>query len=1104
MNLSCFPAVLRWAVAAVCLVAAATPARAQCPYNILFEELGDRLAEIRFETDSPGSGTRARVRLGEDPADLGGALHPLAPGSWASTPPLSVITTRRRALAGLAPSSTYFFDVQVTTAADTNTFGDWDLCEAQHCPSVGAQPGGYECVQVGARLRPRFTTLPAEGTPPLSPIPPTNLPMSDLPPAPTGSVFTVTLDEEGLCTNLQAQLAAAGAANPSLIHEVVVPGGGVCRPESEGRLSYDLPQKSGPGEVIVRCDADPLLLPPPGIRMDPAFRSPLACAIESNLGDINDNSRALIGVISSGCPPDAPCTEGWRFVGFRIAIKDHRKLVRNLWPIVDFDPGDGRITVTGDLRGKAGLDGLQVNIPGIQDTYAHRSCLNRGVTYSAASNTSSFLCGGGAVGTYTGGGYVSDRMSTPLADCEAGPDPICETAEPHPYGNYFEYPLQSVTGNTAQTVGTHRLTNFLGIQIMGATGDCNGFYTITTQNRVQGTVVLQPAPAGSCTGGILREVGPVAVFGTMGGGAAEANNVHILDVIDSTHIRLLGSTLSQPTVGGWMAVDPPVLQRIGNFGGCARCRLDRVLVYGGGKAARLRLGFSWDRAKNATYANHGAVIHSWMQDLSDWFPVHPVTKEAGRSSEFSVLSTTPVIYSITNAKDVQLRNNGNFSTPGIPIFAQSGHETCAEDISIDRGLFYLPLSAIGGRPEAEGRYYPSRHFLEFKCVRRALIRGLDLRHNPANSQPSGAVISLSITNDIVLEPPGATAMDVNVELNTLWDNGGGIDIVGPASRVSSTQSARRIRVADTLARVNRSEWLTTPSGQSGEVSQPWGTAPFYGMFVRDTTPSTDIIVERNTVSELMGGDSSFLALGGQYGGTAVFRQNVFPYSRRFFGGLNGSGAPYEPPSGNRGFTGWLNHFRRGSVTPDPFSQWDNVAIPCVADTIAASMEAEMKKVNNMATDAASDFSCSGGCPANFNTEIIGGANQTCLTRQAAFFKERMDYGKPAATDFPGYGVDVEELRDAMGVVRDLTVEIVFETNARITYRAPDSAACYVDYGFDKLFWAPEFDRVSDGGGPVNRQVDLPGLQGNTTYHFRLLCSADQPRGVFTTGFGPAI
>jgi hypothetical protein len=33
---------------------------------------------------------------------------------------------------------------------------------------------------------------------------------------------------------------------------------------------------------------------------------------------------------------------------------------------------------------------------------------------------------------------------------------------------------------------------------------------------------------------------------------------------------------------------------------------------------------------------------------------------------------------------------------------------------------------------------------------------------------------------------------------------------------------------------------------------------------------------------------------------------------------------------------------------------------------------------------------------------------------------------------------------------------------------------------------------------------LVDLQGNTTYHFRLLCSADQPRGVFTTGFGPVI
>ncbi len=1087
-----------------CALLLAGAARAQCPYNIEIAELGDRLAAFQFETDSPGSSTRTKIRVGEDPSELGGATTAEVPGGWGGTPPQAQVTYRFRTLTGLAPASTYYFDIQVSAASNPGVYGDWDQCEQQHCPTLGVQPGGYECVQVGARKRPRFTTAAAQGTPPLAPTPPVILPISDNPPAVNGGSFPVALDENGLCMNLQAQMDAAAAADPNLVHEVVVPAGGVCRPESEGRLGYDLAHKIGSGLVIIRCDADSKLLPPPGIRIDPTFRSPNNCSIESNIGDLNDNETALIGLAPGSCPDDAPCTEGWRFIGFTIALADHRKVVRNLWPVVAFDESNGRITVSGDLRGKGGLDALQVHLPGIQDTYAHRSCLNRGVSYNASNNTSNFLCGGAAQGSYEGGGYVSDRISTPLVGCEQGQDPVCETAESHPYGNYYSYSLVSVQGDTATTNGTHRLSNFAGIEISGASGDCNGFYTIQSQNRSLGTVRLNPTPAEDCTGGQLREVGPVSVFDAAGPGAQEANKVHLLDVVDETHIRLLGTTLSGPVMGGWMSVDPPRFSQIGAFGRCARCRLDRVLVQGGGKPVRSRFAFSWDRAKGSTYRNSGGVIHSWVQDLGSWFPIHPITQEAGRSSVQSVLSSTPVTYSVTNGRDVQLRNVANFGIPGIAMLAQSGHETCAEDILVERGFFYYPKSRTGGLPDSEGRYYPSRHFIEFKCGKRIAIRGLDMRQNPANSQPSGAAIAMSIQNDLILDPPGSTARDILIEFNSIWENAGSIDVTGPGSRVTRTESARRIRIASNLVRTNRPSRKTSPSGQSGEVNQPWGISPFYGEFFRDATPSTDVIVENNTIGELMGGDASFVTLGGQFDGTTVFRQNVFPYSRRYFGGLTGSGAGFEPATGNRGFSGWLNHYRRGSVTPDPLSEWDNVAIPCVFDTVASPMEPEMKVVNSMNTSASSDFSCSGGCPSNFNTEIIGGSGQTCLDRQAEFFKERMDYGKSATSSFPAYGVDVEELRNQMGLVQSLEIDPSLETTILINYQAPDAAICHLDYGFDKFFWTTDFVRISDAGGAVERQLAMIDLQPNTTYHFRLLCSADQLRGVFTTGSGPVL
>lgn len=1095
---------LRWfgAVAASTVLVGA--ARAQCPNNIQFLEIGDRLAELRFDTDSPGSSPRFRVRLGESPSSLPAALDPTTPGDWGGSPPQSQIPTRQRTLTGLAPSSTYYFDVQVAAPSAPTVMGNWDLCETQHCPSLGAQPGGYECVQVGDKRRPRFTTAPAQGTPPLLPNPPVNLPVSDTLPSVTGSTFTVDLDEAGLCLNLQNRLNAAAAANASLVHEVVVPAGGVCRPESEGRIGYQLPRKSGSGEVIVRCNADPKLLPPPGIRMDPTFRSPQGCSIESNISNLNDNDEPLIKVETAGCPNNTPCTEGWRIVGFNLRFADHRKVVRNLWPVLAV-ASDGQLTLEGDFRGKQFLDGMQINLPGIENDYAHRSCLVQPVTYNASTNTSRFRCGTSAIGTYTGGGFISDRISTPLVGCEAGEDPICETAEAHPFGNYFEFNLLSVQGDTATTAAPHQFVPFRGVLVSDASGPCNGFYTVKSVNKSQGIVRLRPDPTGDCTGGKIREVGPVSIFDTAGPGAFNANNVHILDVVDSTHIRLLGSALEGTTIGGWMAVDPPLFVQMAVLGRCVRCRLDRVLVEGVGTPGRVRFGFGWNRPPDTDYSAQGAVIHSWIQNLGSWFPVHPVTGEAARSSVFSVLSATTTVHSVTNARDLQIRNVGHFATPGISVFSQNGESTCAEDIDVDRGLFFIPRSRIGGLSEAQGRYFPSRHFFEFKCGRRVSIRGVDFRQNPANSQPSGSILALSVQNGRDLEAPGSGSLDFLFENNTLWENSGAIDIVGPGSRISRTESTRRIRIAQNLVRTNRPVWKTAPSGEQGDIPEPWGILPYYGEFIRDETPSTDIIVENNTVAELMGGDTSFLKLGGQYDGTSVFRHNVFPFSRLFFGGITGSTSAYEPQTtGFAGFNGWINHYRRGSVTPDPFSEWDNVAIPCVDNTSSSQFDLQMRTVNNEWAQANTDFACEGGCPSNFNTEIIGGANQTCLSRQAAFFKENMDYGRPTQPDFPDYGADIEELRDVMGLVRDLKVDLSLETTISISYRAPDSAACYVDYGVDKLFWTTDFDRISDGGGGVNRSVDLVDLNPETTYHFRVLCSADQPRGVFTTGGGVPI
>ena len=973
------------------LVLGSVPARAQCPYDINFIEIADRWAEITFQTTAPGANTTTRIAYGEDPQALSQEIQTRAIGNWSGQPPRSTMTHRQRALAGLAPSTSYYFDIRVSNAAGTS-LGNWDLCEQQHCPTLGAQPGGYSCFQVGSRRRPRFTTAPAAGTPPLPPNAPSHLPVSKAPPTVNGSTFWVTLDEEKRCTNFQQMINFAGAADPALVHQIVVPPGGVCRPENEGRKSFDLSQKKGPGTVIVRCGADPKMLPPPGVRIDPAWNTPELCHIESNTGDFSADNTPLIRSPANACSIQ-PCTEGWRFEGFRIGAPDFRKVVRIDWPVLSFDNATGRMVVPGDIRDKVFFNAMQVSLPGLAEGYAHRSCRINSRTYNASANTSEVICGGPSTGTYLGGGFLSDRLATPLAHCEAGVDPICETAEPHLLSNFYEFPLTSIVGDIATTTGPHRLDNFRPVIVKGATGGCNGFSEVLSVNKDAGTARVRPAPPAGCTGGVIQEVGSISMFETAGEGAVDANRVHVVNVIDETHIQLLGSELRGPTVGGWYALDPALFGDMLLLQSCRRCVFDRVLVDGGGPPTRSRSAFNWNQVTNPTtaFATQGAVLSSWIQDFSSWFSTHPVNRTAPRTTVHDVLSATPIVHSITSTKDLQILNVGHYAVPGISVFAQNGNQVCAEDITIERGFFYFPRNRVAGFPEALGRYFPSRHFIEFKCARRIAIRSLELRQNPANGQPSGVPIQISTQNERSIEPPGSTVQDIDISFNLIWDNGGGVDLSGPGDNVSLTESTRRVRVADNLVRTNRPVWNTAPSNQFGEIAEQWGNSPFYGEFMRDISVSTDVLVERNTVGEILGSNSSIYNLDGQFGGTTAIRKNIFAFSGSQFRGVSASSANYvPPPAGPRGYPAWVNHFRRGSVT-DPFSTWDNVVVPCVTDAVSP-FEQTSKETNNIAGTATSDFACSGGCPSHFVTQVAGVNGQNCRTRQALVFQERADYG----------------------------------------------------------------------------------------------------------------
>jgi hypothetical protein len=82
-----------------------------------------------------------------------------------------------------------------------------------------------------------------------------------------------------------------------------------------------------------------------------------------------------------------------------------------------------------------------------------------------------------------------------------------------------------------------------------------------------------------------------------------------------------------------------------------------------------------------------------------------------------------------------------------------------------------------------------------------------------------------------------------------------------------------------------------------------------------------------------------------------------------------------------------------------------------------------------------------------------------------------------------------------GKVRNVRV-LPGATSASIAYVAPDSQACFIDYGTDPL-WTTH-TRLSDGGGTILRNVALTGLTSGKLYYYRLQCASEQPNGSFVT------
>ncbi len=122
-----------------------------------------------------------------------------------------------------------------------------------------------------------------------------------------------------------------------------------------------------------------------------------------------------------------------------------------------------------------------------------------------------------------------------------------------------------------------------------------------------------------------------------------------------------------------------------------------------------------------------------------------------------------------------------------------------------------------------------------------------------------------------------------------------------------------------------------------------------------------------------------------------------------------------------------------------------------------------------------------------------------LTSQSPYFSGSANH----ASDGKDVGANIDALEAAQGKVSNVHVSALATTSANVTWVAPDSFACTLDYATASFTaGSGSWTRVvSTATGPAGARVQtasLTGLTPSTTYNYRVNCAVMQPTGTFQT------
>lgn len=1005
--------------------------------SIEFERISHSRAQLtlHYKLSSP---TRFAIEYGEKPS-LG-----------FRTPDVRAVpgqSTIRISIGGLAPDREYYF--QPVVVRKGVAFKAWRCPEAKSFED-------YECDDLAAA--PRFRTAADPGDRPVLPHPPLepNLPMPSI----NGERFSVQVDANRRCTNLQQTLDQAAAADPELNHEVLIPAGATCVG------AFEPPAKSGSGTVVVRTDTPLDRLPPEGSRISPSY-APLMATLSPppNLSGWLD---AIVGATNCTQSRDK-CTQGWRFVGIRFAplpLEEFRPDVYGVSDVVADNRG-ALVTLDRDIEfGNAtivGVSGL-VGAPGLNRVHRPFVLSKRQLLLRDVNTPESYQ---------PGTGHVVNALFVPIAECSGGHPIVCRTETPH---GLEDPPTVTIARKEGHRIvaGGGRMRGVRGGHVMriheSSLSSLNGVWSVSRSAadwaELRGTDNTDCSQnCGSATAASLIQIQ----------GTGRIDGSHLYTVLSDTEFQLdYLDGKGQPISGGFVTQDPQYRRSLIAFGpGNERLVLDRCIVDGGG------FPFRYQRAMSLGAAD-SAVLDSHFEDFNSWRALNPASGQADGSVAGFNLGHSQAI-ELSEAKRITIANNTFLNCVGITIFAQEfrkSPEMRPSDVAISRNTFRITDEYRAGSPDSNGRYYPMRHVWELKRGVRFRFDGNRIDGGWADFTPTGPAIGLFPVGTVA----GNEVSDIDIRNNTFRRISSGIQITTEhkAAGAGALPTAR-VRIHNNLFdNIDFYAMRSRPSGVNG--LQP--SSNFGGYFLILNGSMEDLTVTHNTVYDNRGrGPWTFKFAGGRSGGVVV-TDNIFTHNvDNTFGGLAppaqvGDIHPLVIISPFKSFT---NYFTQ-TPAPDPYSSFArNLILPGVRDSSSPeNYESASQRANFTRQDCESYYHGFEGV-----TCVSG---RTAADRFRSVFPVKGDFRfQDASVGSPG--ADIDKLEAAQGFVSKVEERHDANGATTLSYRVASGDSCVVDFASDGAF--QEFIRAPDSGSGAERYVVLKGLEPGGAYHYRVQCPSGE-------------